>query len=53
MIIDKNLFPEEHRAVRRLIENSIRIENERKKKAEQKLKKIEECRRALDEEHTK
>lgn len=52
MIIDKELFPEEYKAVEGLLLRSKHFEAERKKRTVDKLRRIEECRRALNEEHS-
>ena len=46
-MIDKELFPEEYEAIQRLKDNSRRIESLRANRREQKLKRIEQCRREL------
>ena len=49
-MIDKNLFPKEYASIERLKERSRQIERGLSRKRANKLAKVEECRRRLDEQ---
>lgn len=49
-MIDKNMFPKEYAAIERLKETSRLYERECAKRRTAKQKKIEECRRILNEQ---
>lgn len=52
-MIDKELFPIEYRAIQKLKETSRRIEEERQRKTQNKLRMIDKWRRKLDgQEHS-
>ena len=49
-VIDKEMFPKEYAAIERLKERSRQIERGLSRKRANKLAKVEECRRKLNEQ---
>lgn len=52
-MIDKELFPKEYAAIEGLKERSRQFDHQLEMRRKRKQALIEECRRKLDEEHSK